>query len=78
MQMLIQLSDLLDAMNQKQAQVVFPKPTKTSAQPIQETLSLTSKVSNWIPASSKMKMATKSIRSFSKQIGHSLDFELIW
>jgi hypothetical protein len=78
LQIFIQLSDFLDVMGERQAQVILPIPPAHFAKPLQETLSWGSRLSNWIPTSLKMKLATKSIRTFSKNIGHSLDFELIW
>ena len=76
-QICIQLIEFLDQMGQRQVQIEFPIPTTQFARPVQETLSMGSRLSNWIPASIKMKLATKSIRKFSEQIGHSLHFELI-
>ena len=76
-QICIQLTEFLDQMDQRQVKLAFPIPSQEFKHPVQETLSMGSRLSNWIPASLKMKMATKSIRKFSEQIGHSLHFELI-
>ena len=77
-QIFIQLSQFLDAIDQRQANVVFPIPAEQFLKPTKEQLSMGSHLSNWIPGSLKMKLATKSIRKFSEKIGHTLTFELIW
>lgn len=77
-QIFIQLSEFLDAIDQRQANVVFPIPAEQFLKPAKEQLSMGSHLSNWIPGSLKMKLATKSIRKFSDKIGHTLTFELIW
>ena len=76
-QICIQLIEFLDIMGKRQVQIVFPFPSSQFTRPVQEVLSMGSRLSNWIPASLKMKLATKSIRKFSDKIGHSLHFELI-
>ena len=78
LQIFVQLSEFLDRMEQRQVKVDFPVPSTQFVKPVQETLSVGSRLSNWVPASLKMKLATKAIRKFSEQIEHSLDFELIW
>lgn len=78
LQIFIQLSEFLDAVDKRQATVEFPVPPETFIKPTQEKLSIGSHLSNWIPAGLKMKLATKSIRKFSERIGHSLVFELMW
>ena len=77
-QIFIQLSNFLDAVDKRQAKVDFPVPKKVFLKPKQEKLSLGSHLSNWLPAGLKMKLATKSIRKFSANIGHTLTFELLW
>lgn len=77
-QIFIQLSEFLDSIGQRQAQVEFPIPSETFIKPTDETLSIGSHLSNWVPAGLKMKLATKSIRKFSEKIGHTLNFELLW
>ena len=77
-QIFIQLSQCLDAIDKRQANVVFPIPAEKFLKPTKEQLSMGSHLSNWIPGSLKMKLATKSIRAFSEKIGHTLTFELIW
>ncbi len=78
LQIFIQLSEFLDAVGQRQAQVEFPIPKDGFEKPVQEKLSIGSHLSNWVPIGLKMKLATKSIRQFSARIDHSLDFELLW
>ena len=78
LQIFIQLSDFLDTMGQRQAKVDFPKPLEAFQKPVQENLSVGSRLSNLVPVKLKMKLATKSIRQFSTDIGHSLHFELLW
>jgi hypothetical protein len=77
-QTFIQLSEFLDAVSKRQAQVDFPIPADNFQKPNNEKLSMGSHLSNWIPASLKMTLATKSIRKFSEKIGHSLTFELLF
>ena len=76
-QICLQLIDFLDQMGQRQVQIAFSIPSSQYAHPVQEVLSIESRLSNWIPASLKMKLATKSVRKFSDNIGHSLHFELL-
>ena len=78
LQIFIQLSEFLDTMGQRQAKVEFLTPETQFLKPVQETLSIGSRLSSLIPASLKMKASTKAIRAFSEQIGHTLDFELLW
>ena len=77
LQIFIQLSEFLDEMNQRQANVAFD----FSGAPVgirDEQLSFGSRLSNLVPVGLKMKLATKSIRKFSDRIGHTLTFELLW
>ncbi len=78
LQIFIQLSEFLDAIGQRQATVNFPIPPAQFQKPKQESLSMGSHLSNWVPPGLKMTLATKSIRQFSDKIGHTLTFELLW
>ena len=74
----IELSLFLDKVNKRMATVGFPIPSSDLTKGVQEELSLGSRVANLIPAGLKKKAAAKSIRTFSKRIGHSLDFSFSW
>jgi hypothetical protein len=79
MQSFIDLSVFLDKVNKRSAQVGFPIPTAgKSRTPEQEALSVGGRLSSFVPASVKKKLAAKSIRRFSERINHSLDFEFTW
>ncbi|MEM6926722.1 MAG: hypothetical protein AAF602_07350 [Myxococcota bacterium] len=72
-----QLSDFLDRAGQRRAKVDVDFP-QTSAAPVGEETSLVGAVSSRLPASLVLRLARKSIRRYSKAIGHSLDYELEW
>ena len=72
-----ELSDFLNRAHQRMAKVEFEMP-QTSREVVGEKRTLGGKISAIIPPSLKKQLAAKSIRKFSKKIGHSLDFELKW
>ena len=69
------LYDLLTQAGQREAQIRYVPETKPHRGEVQ---SLGAKVVSKIPVGLSERMAAKSIASFSRQIGHSLDFELHW
>ena len=73
-----ELSLFLDKVNKRMAIVGFPIPTPGSKPVVQEELSFGSHLANFIPGPLKKKAASKSIQTFSKRIGHSLDFSFSW
>jgi hypothetical protein len=56
----------------------MPPPKGFFSSPTKEKLSFGGTISSFIPASLKRNLAAKSVRAFSKKIGHSLDFSLTW
>ena len=73
-----ELSLFLDKVNKRMAKVIFPIPSFDIKSVVQEDLSVGSRFAVFIPASLKKQAAIKSIQSFSKRIGHSLDFSFSW
>ena len=73
-----ELSRFLDKVNKRMAKVIFPVPSFNLNSVVQEDLSLESRFAVLIPARLKKEAAVKSIRNFSKRIGHSLDFSFSW
>jgi len=70
------LYEFLDYSDRLEAQIGYVKSTRSSA--VDEERSWGAKLVSMIPVSLSKRMAGKSIRKFSNQIGHSLDFELHW
>ena len=73
-----ELSLFLDKVNKKMAKVIFPIPSFNLKSVVQEDLSVESRFAVLIPAKLKKEAAIKSIKNFSKRIGHSLDFSFSW
>ena len=73
-----ELSLFLDKVNKRMAKVIFPIPSFDIKSVVQEDLSVGSRFAVFIPANIKKQAAIKSIQSFSKRIGHSLDFSFSW
>lgn len=72
-----ELSTFLDKAGKRNAHVdvAFPKvPTPT----IGEKPTLVGRLSAVLPASLTMKLARKTIREYSHEIGHNLDYRLMW
>ena len=79
LQWFLDLSTFLDAAGKTMATVGFEMPkTNEAKKRCRETLSIGSKISGWIPASLKRKLAAKSVQKFSANIKHSLAFEITW
>ncbi|MEL6345219.1 MAG: hypothetical protein AAFV53_19085 [Myxococcota bacterium] len=72
-----QLSTFLDRAGQRRARVAVSFP-EVPARPVGERPTLVSSVANLMPPSLTMKLARKSIRTYSARIGHSLDYQLEW
>jgi hypothetical protein len=68
--------EFLKATHHLEAKIDYIHSTHTKA--INEEQGWGAKLISLIPVSLSKKMASKSIRQFSAQIGHSLDFELHW
>ncbi|MEM7676609.1 MAG: hypothetical protein AAF449_11460, partial [Myxococcota bacterium] len=71
------LSTFLDQAGQRRAKVVVDFPT-SPLPPVGEVRTLVGRLSGAIPLSVKKNLAQKSIRKYSQQIGHSLDYRLQW
>ncbi|MEN0068372.1 MAG: hypothetical protein AAGA48_40000 [Myxococcota bacterium] len=72
-----QLSAFLDRAGQRRAQVDVAFPNG-STRPIGEQSTLVGSISNLLPASVTLRLARKTIRTYSRKIGHSLDYRLEW
>ena len=79
-QTFIRLSQFLDECNQRLATVGFQPPRREGILPLpkQEKMSFGGALSVVIPGWLQRRLAANSVRKFSANIGHSLDFELIW
>ena len=73
-----ELSRFLDKVNKRMAKVIFPIPSFNLNSVVQEDLSVESRLAVLIPGRLKKEAAVKSIKNFSKRIGHSLDFSFSW
>lgn len=72
-----ELSTFLDKAGQRRAHVDVAFPT-TPAAPIGEEPTLVGRLSGLMPRSLTVKLARKTIRGYSNQIGHNLDYRLVW
>lgn len=72
-----QLSRFLDLAGQRRAQVDVDFPSAL-ALPVGERPTLVGTVSSLLPPSLTMRLAKKTIRQYSSDIGHSLDYRLEW
>jgi len=72
-----QLSTFLDQAGQRRAHVDVTFPTVAKS-PVGEQPSLVGRLSAVLPASLTMKLARKTIRGYSHQIGHNLNYRLVW
>lgn len=72
-----ELSTLLDRAGQRQAKVDVTFPSK-STPAIGEDISLVGRIAGALPVSVTQALAQKTIREYSSQIGHSLDYRLEW
>jgi len=72
-----ELSTFLDRAGQRRAHVDVVFPTKRTA-PVGETLSTMGKLSSVMPPAVALRLARKTIRSYSERIGHNLDYRLEW
>ncbi len=72
-----ELSEFLDAAGQRRArvEVAFPNAPKKS---VGEVRTLAGRFSELIPVGVKKTLARKSIREYSQEIGHSLDYTVEW
>ena len=79
-QTFVRLSQFLDDSKNRKANVGFESPDKKGffSFPQQEKMSFGGALSMVIPGWAQRNLAAKSVRKFSANIGHSLDFELIW
>lgn len=72
-----ELSTFLDRAGMRWAKVDVDFP-EAAALPVGERPTLVSTVAGMLPPSLTLKLAQKSIRRYSEQIGHSLDYRLHW
>ncbi len=72
-----ELSTFLDQAGQRRAHVDVAFPT-TPKPVIGEDPTLVGRLSGLLPRSVTMKLARKTIRGYSDQIGHNLDYRLVW
>ena len=72
-----QLSTFLDRAGQRRAKVEVRFP-EASARPVGERATWVGSIANLLPSSVTLRMARKTIRAYSAQIGHSLDYRLEW
>ena len=79
-QTFIKLSHFLNECNQRLATVGFQPPDREGFLPFpqQEIMSFGGALSVVIPGWLQRRLAAKAVRKFSANIGHSLDFALIW
>ncbi len=71
------LSDFLDRAGQRRATVDVTFPT-ASAPAVGEQPSLVGRILGALPASVTLRLAQKTIREYSEEIGHHLDYRLQW
>ncbi len=71
------LSTFLDQAGQRRARVQVDFPERM-ALPVGERPTVVSTVAGMLPPRLTLKLARKSIRKYSAQIGHSLDYRLEW
>lgn len=71
------VSTFLDRAGQRRAKVDVAFPT-TASPAVGEQPSLVGRIANALPASLTLKLAKKTIREYSSQIGHRLDYRLEW
>ncbi|MEM6732914.1 MAG: hypothetical protein AAF658_15265 [Myxococcota bacterium] len=72
-----ELSEFLDTAGQRRARVEIEFPDGP-AKSVGEVLTVGGRISELIPVGVKKSLARKSIREYSRQIGHSLDYTLTW
>ena len=72
-----ELSEFLDRAGKREAQVDVVFPTGP-VRPVGERATVVSTVAGMLPAALTLKLAQKTIRRYSEQIGHSLDYRLEW
>jgi len=72
-----QLSEFLDRAGRRWARVDVAFPDHAT-RPVGERTTLVGAVASWLPASVSRRLARKTIRTYSSQIGHSLDYRLEW
>ncbi len=72
-----ELSTFLDRAERRWAKVEVDFPAGP-ALPVGERPTLVSTIAGLLPPSLTLKLARKSIRRYSEQIGHSLDYQLQW
>lgn len=72
-----ELSTFLDKAGQRRARVDVAFPT-VPAPTVGEEPTLVGRISGALPPIVTKKMARKTIREYSRQIGHNLDYRLIW
>lgn len=72
-----QLSTFLDRAGQRRAKVEVTFPTAATP-PVGEQPSLVGRIAGALPPSLTLKLARKTIREYSSQIGHHLDYRLEW
>ncbi|MFK7992211.1 MAG: hypothetical protein AB8I08_39695 [Sandaracinaceae bacterium] len=72
-----QLSDFLDQAGERRATVDVTFPS-APALPVGERPTLVGTLSSLLPPTLTMRLAKKTIRRYSGDIGHSLDYRLVW
>ncbi|MEM7256854.1 MAG: hypothetical protein AAF404_05645 [Pseudomonadota bacterium] len=77
LQMFARLSALLDLAGQRRARVDVTFPAAKTP-PVGEQRTLFGRVTGLLPSTVTLKLAKKSIREYSKQAGHNLDYRLEW
>ena len=77
MQMFGRLSTLLDRVGKQEADVTVSFPTDKAA-PIDEERTLFGRLTRLLPPSVTLKLAKKSIRAYSAEVGHDLSYRLVW
>ncbi len=72
-----ELSTFLDKAGQRRARVdvAFPSVPKPA---VGEQPTIVGRISGLLPSSLTLKLARKTIREYSQQIGHNLDYKLVW
>jgi len=71
------LYDLLHAAGRLEARVTWERPTG-GRRPVNEPLDTVGWLASHLPDSLAERMAARSVRQFSAQIGHSLSYEIAW
>lgn len=71
------LFDLLEKSGHLETKLDYTRASQ-GRELVDEKLSIPGWLTTLIPAGVSQKMAAKSVRKFSEQIGHSMEFELIW